>query len=109
MGPLVPTASRPPQSPVPKRLMEARTRADLSQRKLGILAGMDPSVASPRINQYERGKHVPTFTTLALLANVLSVPVAYFYCEDDDLASLLCAYSKASDRERKKLLRTLDN
>lgn len=25
----------------------------------GIKAGLDPSVASPRINQYETGKHVP--------------------------------------------------
>jgi transcriptional regulator with XRE-family HTH domain len=88
--------------------MEARTRAELSQKNLGILAGMDPSVASPRINQYERGKHVPTFTTLAQLGRVLGVPVAYFYCEVDELASLLCRFASASDRDKKKLLRVLD-
>jgi len=68
---------------------------------------MDPSVASPRINQYERGKHVPTYNTLALLGRVLGVPVSYFYCEDDDLAALIGTYAKASDRDRKKLLRML--
>ncbi len=68
---------------------------------------MDPSVASPRINQYERGKHVPTYSTLALLGRVLGVPVAYFYCEDDDLAELLNAYTTAPERERKKILRSL--
>ena len=69
---------------------------------------MDPSVASPRINQYERGKHVPTYNTLALLGRVLGVPVAYFYCEDDDLATLLCTYAAATDRDKKKVLRSLD-
>ncbi len=68
---------------------------------------MDPSVASPRINQYERGKHVPTYNTLALLGKVLGVPVAYFYCEDDDLAAMLCAYAAATDRDKRKMHRSL--
>ncbi|WP_366931802.1 hypothetical protein [Paraburkholderia xenovorans] len=34
------------------RLKEARLRAGLSQKKLGIVAGLDPSVASTRINRY---------------------------------------------------------
>jgi transcriptional regulator with XRE-family HTH domain len=88
-------------------LQEARANAGLSQKGLGVLAGLDPSVASPRINQYERGKHVPTFTTLTVLGRVLGVPVTYFYCDDDNLAALLLAYAAATDRDRKKALRAL--
>lgn len=87
------------------RLQEARLRADLSQKGLGLLAGLDPSVASPRINQYERGVHVPTYTTLAQLGNVLKVPVAYFYCHDDAMATLLLDYHEASDSAKKRISR----
>lgn len=38
-----------------KRLKEARTAAGLSQKKLGIAAGIDEFVASTRINRYEKG------------------------------------------------------
>lgn len=44
------------------RLKEARIRADLSQERLGILAGIDEATASPRMNQYERGTHAPDFS-----------------------------------------------
>lgn len=73
-------------SPLPKRLKEARTAARMSQKQLGIAAGMDEFSASPRINQYETGKHTPDFLTLKRIAMVLSVPTAYFYAEEDDLA-----------------------
>lgn len=35
------------------RLKEARLRAGLSQKSLGIAAGLDPFVAGTRINRYE--------------------------------------------------------
>ena len=56
-----------------RRLKQARLHADLSQRELGILAGLEPHVASPRINQYERGKHEPKLQTAERLAEVLGV------------------------------------
>lgn len=74
---------------VAKRLREARERAGLSQKALGIAAGIDEFSASPRMNQYERGKHVPDLLTLQNLAAVLTVPVPYFYAEDEQLAELL--------------------
>ena len=40
-----------------KRLKEARLAAGLSQKKLGIAAGIDEFVASTRINRYEKGIH----------------------------------------------------
>ena len=73
---------------VAKRLREAREKKGLSQKALGIAAGIDEFSASPRINQYERGKHIPDILTLEKLASVLDVPIAYFFA-DDQLAELL--------------------
>ena len=81
------------EHPLPKRLRAARERAGLSQARLGTLAGMDPSVASERMNQYERGVHEPKFSVVVAIATVLEVPTAYFSCLEDDLAEKL--YSRA--------------
>jgi transcriptional regulator with XRE-family HTH domain len=97
-----------PQSPVPVRLREARLRNGLSQKELGIRAGIDESSASPRLNQYETGKHTPDYTTLAQIAKVLKVPVPYFYCEDDRLAQLILAYDKLSTKAKNQLLAQLE-
>lgn len=76
-------------SPLPKRLKEARIAAGLSQKQLGIAAGIDEFSASPRINQYETGKHTPDFSTLKRIARVVCVPPAYFYAEEDELARII--------------------
>mgnify|MGYP000532334554 CR=1 FL=1 len=82
-------------SPLPKRLKEeVRLAAKLSQRELGIAAGIDRFLATPRINQYETGKHAPDFLTLKNLAEVLSVPTAFFYAEEDDLAEAIKYFVK---------------
>lgn len=86
------------------RLRAARLEAGLSQRELGIQAGMDPSVASPRVNQYERGKHTPDTGTLLRMGHVLDVPVPYFLADDDDLAMLIVAYHRMSGAPRRRLL-----
>jgi len=72
-----------------RRLREAREAYGVSQRNLGIEAGLDDFVASTRINRYETGVHQPDLQTLQRLAAVLDLPVAYFYAEDDDLARLI--------------------
>lgn len=77
------------QNPFARRLKEARLSRGVSQAALGVSAGLDPSVASTRVNQYERGVHVPNFGTVARLANALAVPPAYMYCESDKIASLI--------------------
>ncbi|KAA1155617.1 XRE family transcriptional regulator [Pseudoalteromonas sp. FUC4] len=79
-------------SPFPKRLKEARLAKGLSQKKLGILAGMDQFAASPRMNQYEKGVHSPDFQTVRALAKVLEVPTAFFYCEEEDIANAILNY-----------------
>lgn len=73
-------------SPFPKRLKEARKAKGLSQKKLGILAGMDEFAASARMNQYENGVHAPDFKTVKALAHILEVPTAFLYCIEDKLA-----------------------
>jgi transcriptional regulator with XRE-family HTH domain len=75
--------------PVPRRLKHARLERQLSQRSLGIAAGIDEASASARMNQYERGKHVPDYHTLRKLASVLDAPVAYFYANDHEAELLL--------------------
>ena len=60
-------------SVVAKRLKEARMRACLSQKQLGIKAGRDEFSASARVNQYERGKHTPDYSTVERIAKVLKV------------------------------------
>ena len=72
-----------------RRLRAAREAKGVSQKQLGILAGIDQFVASARINQYERGKHVPDLQTAQRLATELNVPVSYLYEPDDDLAELI--------------------
>lgn len=98
---------RTPAAPVGRRLYEARRRLGMSQKSLGILAGIDEFSASPRINQYERGKHVPDFATARRLAQAVGVPVTYLYAEEDDLAELIVEYHRANKKKRTQALRIL--
>ena len=93
-------------SPIAKRLKEARLRTGLSQKSLGIKAGIDQFAASARMNQYETGKHVPDFGTVKRIAKVLNVPAAFFYCDDNELAALVLAWSQLSRTKRKLLLKS---
>jgi len=91
-------------TPIPKRLKQARVEAGLSQKELGISAGMDEFSASSRMNQYETGKHVPDFLTLKNIGKILNCPVAYFYAEDDLLADLIIEISMLNKKQKKGLL-----
>ncbi len=87
-----------------RRMKAARERLGISQMELGIRAGMEEASASARINQYERGKHSPDFSTACQLAKVLNVPAAYFYAEDEALADLIAAWGSLTLTNRKKLV-----
>lgn len=89
---------------VGKRIRDARLRAGLSQKQLGIKAGIDEFVASPRVNQYERGKHAPDFSTAERLAEVLGVPVPYFYAREDHLADWILAFQYLTPQSRISVL-----
>jgi len=86
-----------------QRLREARLRASIAQDQLGVQIGLDEGTASARISRYETGAHAPPFGIAAKLAQVLKLPAAYFYCEDDELAKLILAWGQMSKSERKPL------
>ena len=93
---------------VAQRLKEARLQVGISQKQLGILAGIDAFSASARINQYERGKHMPDLQTLTRLAAVMGVPVPYFYCQDAELAGVIVKFVALGKAQKKRLLALLD-
>jgi transcriptional regulator with XRE-family HTH domain len=93
--------------PFPQRLKEARTRIGVSQKKLGILAGIDELSSSARINQYEKGKHAPDFSMAKRLAAVLKIPTSYLFESDDDIAAMLMLYYQLDDVGRKKVLEAI--
>lgn len=89
------------------RLRQAREYAGLSQKQLGIKAGLDEFVASARINRYETGIHEPDIHTANLLAAALNIPTAYLYAADNRLARMIAAFSGLSRRKQDTLLREL--
>ena len=91
------------------RLKQARVAAGISQRDLGIKAGIDQFVASTRINRYERGVHKPDLLTVKNLAKVLDVPVAFFYADDDETADLIFRYGRSTKAIRRQIQKLLDD
>ncbi|MDY4317009.1 helix-turn-helix transcriptional regulator [Pectobacterium actinidiae] len=87
-----------------QRFKQARQAKGLSQKQLGIDAGIDEFVASPRINRYEKGVHEADTETIQRLADVLDVPLAYFYTADDELAELILAFHALSPKDKPEIL-----
>ncbi|MEO4083825.1 helix-turn-helix domain-containing protein [Acinetobacter pittii] len=87
------------------RLRIARKAKKLSQERLGILAGIDESSASARMNQYERGKHVPDFLMASKIAEILDLPTAYFYVENDLSAEIIQVSHALSNEQKLEVLR----
>ena len=90
-----------------KRLKEARVALGLSQKQLGVEAGLDEFVASTRINRYELGVHAPDYPMAVRLARVLGVPVAYLYCDSDELAQMMLAFHRAPKAIRRQVMSLL--
>lgn len=86
------------------RLKSAREKIGISQMDLGVKAGIDEYSASARINQYERGKHTPDYSTACNLGKVLSVPTAYFYAEDENLAELIILFATLDKSMQRSLI-----
>lgn len=94
-------------TPLPGRLKAARLSRGLSQKSLGLAIGLDPSVASTRMNQYERAKHQPDFSTIKRLAETLDLPVSWFYAEDDEEARWIQAWHRLDLKGRQAWLEKL--
>lgn len=95
------------ENPIPARLKQARKKAKITQKDLGIKIGMEPSSASGRMNHYEKGRHTPDITALQRMADELGVPLNYFFCEDDSAAELACLIDKLSEDEKLLLIKKL--
>nr|WP_295885244.1 helix-turn-helix transcriptional regulator [uncultured Devosia sp.] len=74
-------------------MRQAREAAGLSQKGLGIEVGLDPGVASTRINRYEQAVHLPDIETAERLADRLGVPLPYLFASDDGLAQVILDYA----------------
>ena len=92
----------------PIRLRSARKVKGLSQERLGILAGIDESSASARMNQYETGKYAPDFLMAKKIAEVLDVPTTYFYTEDDLMAEMVLKFHFLTQIQKKKVINFID-
>jgi transcriptional regulator with XRE-family HTH domain len=93
------------RSIIAKRLEQARKRAGISsQKKLGILAGMDAFSAGTRMNYYAKGTNAPKLLTMTQIAAVVHTPVPYFYCEDDALADLILKFGTLDEAQKKRLI-----
>lgn len=95
------------KSPIAKRLRDARNKLGISQKALGIKAGIDEFSASSRINHYEQSVHQPDLPTAKRLAKVLGVPVPYLYTEDDALAEFILLFAAANQQKRKQAAEVL--
>lgn len=74
---------------VPKRLKMARKLAGMSQEKLAVAAGVGEETGSPRMSHYEHGRYKPKFQLVCRFAEILNVPVGYFYTPDDSFAQAM--------------------
>jgi transcriptional regulator with XRE-family HTH domain len=88
-------------------MRQARERQGLPQDRLGALIGIDEHSASARMSRYESGVHEAPIATARLLAKVLKVPLAYLYCDDDNLAEILLAASQLPDEDCVLLLNSI--
>ncbi|MDR7070395.1 transcriptional regulator with XRE-family HTH domain [Pseudoxanthomonas japonensis] len=66
-------------------------------------------MASPRINQYERGKHEPKLETAERLAQALGIPAALLYTDDDLLAKLLLRWGSLSKQQKRELVKLIES
>lgn len=90
------------------RLKAARLAAGLSQKSLGISAGIDEFVASTRINRYELGIHEADLVTAKRLADALGVPLAYLYADSEELAKVIQLFSRLRTKQQHHIISELE-
>lgn len=90
-----------------RRLKEIRQRQGISQRMLGMAAGLDAGVASTRMNRYETGVHSPDYLTALRIAQALNTPLPVLYCDNDELAEVIHLFAAADPSTRQQVLQLL--
>lgn len=91
-----------------ERMKAMRLQRGLSQRELGRLIGLDPAVASTRVNRYEVGVHDPDLATAQELAKALDVPLPYLFAADKRLARAILAFDKLTAKQKDQFLAALE-
>lgn len=77
-----------------------------SQEKVGVDIGIDESSSRARISRYESGVHEPPVQTAKAIALALQVPLAYLYCEDDQVARFLLVLEQLTVPDRRNAMQT---
>jgi transcriptional regulator with XRE-family HTH domain len=104
VGPGSRELAHPISNLVGERIRSRREQLGWSQEKLGVAIGIDEASSRSRISRYELGNHEPPLGTAMNMAKALGVPLAYLYCEDNDVASLLLALNKVPSEQRGTLI-----
>ena len=68
---------------------------------------MDEFSASARMNHYELGRHTPDYVILKRIANVLKLPVAYFYADSEELARWIKSFRQIKKSKRIEILKDM--
>lgn len=91
-----------------RRLRQARQRAGVAQDRLGVAIGLDEESSSARISRYETGTHEPNFRTASRIAAALGVPVAFLFCDDDEMARAILAFAGIDQGRRGRVLALME-
>ena len=90
------------------RLRFVRECLGMAQEKVGVLIGIDESASRTRISRYETGVHEPPIGTSRLLAQALNVPLAYLYCDDDEIADMLLNLTTLPPAKQDRALKAMN-
>ena len=88
-------------------MRQAREKLGLPQDKLGVMIGLDEETASARISRYETGVHEPQIAIARSIAKALRVPLAYLYCDEDDLAYVIENFRHIPAKDRSTLIESI--
>jgi transcriptional regulator with XRE-family HTH domain len=61
------------------------------------------------MSRYETGTHEPPFSLAEKLAAALHVPVAYLYCDDDQIAALIVDFSMLDSAAKERVQALVDD
>lgn len=86
-----------------KRLKQGRAEEGMSQFELGVKAGIDEATAKSRVSHYETGLNAPPLSVVKQLAKALNKPMAFFFCENDEVELLTGLYKLSKAKRSEKL------
>lgn len=98
------SASSPTSTVLGRHIRSLREELGWSQEKVGVEIGLDESSSRARISRYELGTHEPPVKTARMIAKALGVSLAYLYCDEEEIATLLKKLAARPASQRKALV-----